>query len=290
MEVEAHPFAEMLGDRPGGTLDLANVVPPDRFFVYVAKPKAILPLLDKGTQFVAATGAGLTGNQLDYDLTRRYFQRLGVKRSWLEAVLESGLVRDMAVMLPDLLLIDGTDMTIAARVKQPALLGALLRLAGAGGLAKDGVLTMPTGDGRVAHWALKDDLLCISTHRGELDRVLNLIEADGEGSLGRSTEFRYMLTQMPLQPETRLFAYFSDPFVRRIVGPAVKLGQLRRMQARAELESVTAGALFARLDGIAPVKSVAELVRMNYLPADFPAANYSIDADGVARIDSRTDR
>jgi hypothetical protein len=35
----------------------------------------------------------------------------------------------MAVVLPDLLLIDGTDMTVIARLKQPELLAALLRLA-----------------------------------------------------------------------------------------------------------------------------------------------------------------
>ncbi len=283
VQVEAHPYAEMLGDQPGGRLDLADVVPPDRFFVYVAKPASLLPFLDKGSEFIAATGASLTGNRLDYDLTRRYFERLGVTRAWLEAVLQSGTVRDLAVALPDLFLIDGTDITVVARLEHPELLGALLRLVGAGDLAEGGVLAVDTRDGRAAHWAWKNDLLCISTHRSELDHVLRLIDAQGEGSLGRSAEFRYMLTQMPVQPETRLLAYFSDPFVRRIVGPGVKLGQLRRMQARATMEALTAQSLLARLDGVPAVDSVAELVRMKYLPADFPAEDYSIGADGVVQ-------
>jgi hypothetical protein len=282
VEVQSHPFAEMLGGQPGGQLSLANAVPPDRFFVYVAKPEAILPFLDKGAGFAAAAGAGWTGNRLDYDLTRRYLQRLGISRSWLEAVLKSGVLQDMAVVLPDLLLIDGTDITVVARLKQPELLAALLPLAGIQGLTPDGVSTVKTS-GRETSWALRGDLLCISSHRSELDSVLRLIAADGVGSLGRSDEFRYMLTQVPVKPQTRMLAYFSDSFVRRIVGPEVKLGQLRRVQARAQMELLTSQSLLARLDGVSPVDSVADLIRMKYLPAGFPAEGYSIDAEGLVR-------
>jgi len=283
VEVQSHPFAEMLGGQPGGQLSLANAVPADRFFVYVAKPEAMLPFLDKGAGFAAAAGAGWTGNRLDYDLTRRYLQRLGVSRSWLEAVLKSGVLQDMAVVMPDLLLIDGTDVTVVARLKQPELLAALLPLAGIQGLSSDGVSTIKTGSGRETSWALRGDLLCISSHRSELGAVLRLIATDGVGSLGRSDEFRYMLTQVPVKPETRMLAYFSDPFVRRIVGPEVKLGQLRRVQARAQMELLTSQALLARLDGVPPVESVADLIRMKYLPAGFPTESYSIDAEGMVR-------
>jgi hypothetical protein len=109
--------------------------------------------LDKGAGFAAAAGAGWTGNRLDYDLTRRYLQRLGISRPWLEAVLQSGVLQDMAVVLPDLLLIDGTDITVVARLKQPELLAALLPLAGIQGLTPDGVSTVKTS-GRETSWAL----------------------------------------------------------------------------------------------------------------------------------------
>jgi hypothetical protein len=283
VEVRSHPFRQMLGDQPGGQLTLADAVPPDRFFVYFAKPDSIVPFLDRGAGFLAATGAGWTGNRLDYDLSQRYLQRLGVTRAWLDIVLQSGIVQDMAVVLPDLLLIDGTDMTVIVRLKQPELLATLLRLAGVSGLASDGMVISRAASGRETYWAAQRDLLCISTHRGELDRVLQLIAAEGAGSLGHSDEFRYMLTQVPVNPQTRMLAYFSDPFVRRIVGPEVKLGQLRRVQARAQLEWLTSQWLLARLDGIPSVKSADDLIRMKYLPSDFPARDFSIDADGRVR-------
>jgi hypothetical protein len=286
VEVSSHPFAQMLGDDPGGQLRLADAVPPDRFFVYLAKPESILPLLDRGARFLAAAGAGWTGNRLDYGLANRYLQRLGISRPWLEAVLESGVLHDMAIALPDLLLIDGTDLTVIARLRQPELLVPLLRLTGIRGLTTDDVVIAQPGSGRETYWALRDDLLCISSHRNELDRVLELIAADGAGSLGRSDEFRYMLKQVPVERQTRILAYFSDSFVRRIVGPEVKLGQLRRAQARGRMEWLTAQSLLARLDGAAAIESVEDLVRMEYVPSEFATDDYAIDAEG--RVRSKT--
>ena len=66
---------------------------------------------------------------------------------------------------------------------------------------------------------LRGDLLMASTHRGELDLAIELHGNGGEGSLGTSDEFRYMLTKLDVNDRTRLYAYFSDPFVRRMVGP-----------------------------------------------------------------------
>lgn len=278
--VHSHPFTEMLNGQPGGQLDLANAAPPDRFFLHVAQPTAILPFLDRGAGFLASLGAGLSGNRLDYDLTRRYLERLGMTRAVLETALRSGLIQDLALILPDLFLIDGTDLTVIVRLKQPELAGALWTVLGARDPA-GAVRPMPTRDGRPAWWILEGNLLCLSTHRAELDRVLELIRHQGEGSLGQSDEFRYMLTQVPVHERTRFFAYFSDPFVRRLVGPEVKLGQMRRLEARALLEILTARALLARLDGIPSPHTVEGLIEAGYLPAAFPVNGLRLH-EGVA--------
>ncbi len=281
VQVQSHPYEEMLQGQPGGELDLANVVPDDRFMVYVSNPDSILPFLDHGTEFLASAGAGFTGNRIDYDLTDRYMERLGLNRQWLESILRAGVVKDLAVVLPDLFVIDGTDVTVAARLERPALLNGLLQLLGVRGLSNTSTLTRKTASGGTCYWALRDDLFVISTHADELDRVLDLAQQGGEGSLGQSAEFRYMLTQLPISPETRIFAYFSDPFIRRLVGPQVKLSQLRRMKARAAMELLTSRSLLAQLDGV-NVHSVQQLKRLKYLPSDFPSNEYSIDELGLA--------
>ena len=281
VEVKSHPFETLLQGGEGGSLPLANCFPPDRLFVYVAKPEAILPFLDDGAEFVSMLGGALTDNRLHYGLAERYLQRLGVQRQWLESVLRSGMIRELAISLPDLFLIEGTDITVVAQLQQPQLLPGMLRLLGMGDVGNTAVVRVPRAEGAAAFWAMRGDLLCLSTSEAELNRTLSLIDGQGEGSLGATAEFRYMLTQLPIEAETRCYGYLSDPFIRRLVGPQVKLGQSRRVLARSQMEYVIAQAMKARLDGCAFDNSLDRLVEFGYLPQDILNQGLQISPAGV---------
>ncbi|NNE00951.1 MAG: hypothetical protein HKN47_26850, partial [Pirellulaceae bacterium] len=281
VDVTSHPFDEMLDGQPGGRLEMANFVPADRFFVYIGKPESIPALLDTGAPFIASMGTVLTGNCLQYNLQSRYLARLGMNRDWLDAVLTSGMTSEIALFAPDLFFIDGTDVTVVARLRQPQLLRQLLGLLGASELSSESVLELPTTTGGSAYMALRDDLLFASTHRGELEQSVRLHQNRGENSLGVSSEFRYMLMQLEVSDATRIYAYFSDPFVRRLVGPEVKLGQRRRILAKAKLEAITARSLLARLDGHAHADSMPDLVRSGHLPESWQSEGTSIDTTGM---------
>jgi len=285
VEVPAHPFERMLAGAEGGDLALARAIPHDRFFVYAARPEAVLPLLDDGARFISRLGAGITGHALRYNLKNRYLARLGLDETWLRSFLESGAVSELAFFTPDLFFIDGADLTVVSRLRQPRLLAGLLGMIGVNGLASAGSVVRTLPDGAEVFWALRDDLLFLSTSEAELSKALALAETDGEGSLGRSAEFRYMLAQLPPDDATRLFAYLSDPFIRRLVGPAVKIGQLRRLNARADMERIVAAGLLARLDGIAPT-DLAALIRHGYLPKGFGDGDYHVGAN--LRVRSET--
>ncbi len=283
VDVKSHPFEEMLHGQQGGSLDMARYVPPDRFFVYIGKPETIPSLLDTGAPFIASMGTTLTGNCLQYNLESRYLARLGMTRDWVDAVLTSGLTSEMALFTPDLFLIDGTDLTIVAKLRQPGLLRQLLALLGASKLESETVLELPTVSGDSAYMALRDNLLFASTSRHELEQSLELLEQQGEGSLGASMEFRYMLTKLEVNEETRLYAYLSDPFVRRLVGPRVKIGQRRRILAKAKMETLTASVMLARIDGQTKPDSMADLVRSGHLPQGWQSEDLSIEPTGLVR-------
>ena len=70
---------------------------------------------------------------------------------------------------------------------------------------------------------------------------------------------------------------------RRLVGPRVKIGQRRRVLAKAKMEALTARALMARLDGHAKPDSLADLVRSDHLPQRWQTEGVSIDASGLVR-------
>ena len=147
VKVTSHPFEEMLGGEPGGSLELARVVPSDRLFLYVGKPESITAMLDSGAPYIASLGTTLTGNCLHYNLEGRYLAKLGMTRDWVDAVLKSGLTSEMALFTPDLFFIDGTDLTVVAKLRQPKLLQQLLTLLGAAKLTSTEVLELPTTSG-----------------------------------------------------------------------------------------------------------------------------------------------
>lgn len=281
--VNSHPFEEMLGGGVGGSLEMANYVPPDRLFIYVGKPESIASLLDSGAPFIASMGTALTGNSLHYNLESRYLAKLGMTRDWVDLVLTSGLTSELVMFAPDLFFIEGTDVTIAARLRQPQLLQKLLGLLGAATLNAESVLTIPTGPSDSAYFALRDDLLFVSTNRNELQQSLDLLQQHGEDSLGSTAEFRYMLTQLPVNAETRIYAYLSDPFVRRLVSPEVKIGQRRRMLAKAKMEALTAQNLLARLDGQTEPGTPADMIQRRYLPRGWQNQDLSVEENGLVR-------
>lgn len=281
VEVKSHPYNDMLRGGKGGELPLANVVPCDRVFVHVARPETLLPFLDSGAGFLSLLGTTFTGNSVEYDLKGNYMSRLGATNEWLRLFLRPEVVKEMALVFPDLFFIDGTDVTIVSRLTQPKLIQDLLKLLGVANLTADNVVTRDVGGGRSAFWALRNDLLVTSTSRSELDAVLTLQKNAGKDSLGQSAEFRYMLTQLPARSLTRMYAYFSDPFIRRQVGPAVKIGQLRRTAAHAAMERVAASALLARLDGIRSLDSVEALAGRGYLQTNDLNDSFTIDTNLV---------
>ena len=275
VEVKAHPYKEMLGDARVDGVELANYVPHDRLLVYVPQPAALVSLLDGGGAFATAMMSGTNANQLDFGLQDRYLASLGISRAWLESALREDLVEALAISAPDLFFVDGTDLTVVAKLKDPD--GFTSLPSGSIPKVRNGHTTeVVTARGR-AWWSLQGDLLLISTHRDEMERALRLVRSQGSGSLGKSNEFRYMLTKLAPSKRTQAFVYFSDPFVRRLVGPEVKIAQRRRVLTRQRMETLTSLSLLARLDGHADSASWDSLQQYH----EMPTAGLSWDEQGV---------
>ena len=280
--VKSHPYEEMLKGLDGGRLALAEVVPQDRFFVHIAKPAAMMPFLDDGADFLSHLGGSVSGNSIKYYLKARYLERLGLSERWLEMFLKSGAAKECAMITPDLFFLDNTDITVITRLTKPKLMAPLLKLAGVSGLSANRIVTRKSKTGRPVSWVSSGDLLVVSTRKAELEQVLAIKAKGGKDSLGQTAEFRYMLTQLSPTPNTRVFAYLSDSFIRRLVGPSVKIGQLRRVIAKGRMEQLTGAALLAKMDGITDHTSPAALATGGYLPKAFPQQDYSLDKKLVA--------
>ncbi len=279
IEIKSHPYAEMLGERTVSVPELMDLVPADRFAVYVSQPSTIPGMLDGGGSFFAAFGESFSGRALRYDVVERTLRLLGMHRDWLDTLLASGSVRDAVLIADDLFFVDGTDVAVVVRLHRSPVLDTLLKAIGLSAAADDGMIAVPTVEGRKAFWAIRDGWLVAGTSRQSVERVL-LTHAHPNESLGRSAEFRYMLYKVPLQEQTRALVYFSDPFIRRLVGPETKIGQLRRAVARARMEHVMAAGLLARLDGWPEPITLGQLQERGQLASDLDVSTLTLLPDG----------
>ncbi|WP_306599928.1 hypothetical protein [Geothrix sp. 21YS21S-2] len=273
--VAAHPWAEMLGGRQPAVPPLALCVPPDRAFLYLPDPAAALDgLAGGGAAFLARVSAFGRQGTLDRDLIARALEDLGVDRSLLGAVTAA------AVFLPDLNLLGGTDLTVVAELTPAA--------AARFGSGAPRAVATPRGE---AWRAREGGRVFLSTSRPELERALALHRAGGQGSLGASDEFKVMLTKLAPTGATRAYAYLSDPFIRRLVGPAQRIGQLRQAAARRDLEAVAAAVELRRLDAPGSPLDLATLRKLGYLAPGLDLSGLTVK-DGVvaSRAWGRLDR
>lgn len=270
---EAHPWKTMLPSSRMAVPELALCVPMDRGLLLLPQPKAALDeLAGGGSNFLARVNAFSRQGSLDRDLIAKAQEDLGLGSGLGRRLLEAGGIRELAVFFPDLNFLGGMDLTVIAELTPAAtpLVGLVI-----------GAEPQPVATPRGQAWrALLGQRLFLSTSRSELDLAMALQNSGGRGSLGGSDEFQVMLARLAPDAATRAYAYFSDPFIRRLVGPAQRILQMRQAKARHDLETVAAGVELRRLDQPGAPLDPASLRTLGYLPADLDLAGISVDGDG----------
>jgi len=281
VKVRSHPFDDMLEDSeaPITRVKLAEFVPDDRFFAWFRDVGSLRDALDGAIGQFMRFESSLAVKSVEYKLGERYAERLGISGTILDQVEALNAVAEFAVISKDLFFIDGADVSIVARLTSPRLTRSVLDVLGLDVPADGIVKTHTTDSGDSLYWTLRGDVLLLGTSQQEIDRMLALNPKRDKGSLGNSSEFLYMQQQLTIADTTQAYLYFSDPFIRHLVSPAVKVAQLRRVQARAEMEILVAGAMLYLLDGHRNVPSKQQLINRGYLPRYFEARDYTLSED-----------
>ena len=278
VEVKSHPFEEMLQADPGESVlpAIAQLAPDDHGLLYFSSLSALRSYLDAGVSFLFRLNSAFDGNSLDFDLRSRYLRAIGVDEQWLLELMANGSVEDVGIVFPDFYFADGTDIGVILSVSDWHGIQPLLEQAGTVSVVEKPVAIDTGIPGQQAHWGTRDHYLLISTSRALLDRLLDPIATKGKGRLAQSAEFQYMLGRLPINDQTQAYLYLSDTFIRHLVGPQSKIGQLRRMQARAQMEFLTAAALLYRLDGHPQTPTVAQLQELGYIAKSIPERKYRL--------------
>lgn len=291
------PLDSLLAGRSPVVEPLAGAVPADVAYAHFPRVSSMRRVLDATDRW---GGHLLSSYSLD---GREERVRQTIENQLLLATTPEldpfyDLVTDgIAVVASDPFVAEGTDVTVVFRVRNQLLFGAKMDLGRrTAAAAASGRLTisqeqhrdwsidgMASPDRAVSSFSsAKGDLAIVSTSAAALKRVADV--ADGlSPSMGAADDFRAMRASMPYSATAEDgFLFLSDAFVRRVVGPRLKIGEARRVRCAVSLQTAAfATLMFWTEQGRAPV-SVEELTGSRYLERDAlrcaDGGTYSLDA------------
>jgi hypothetical protein len=311
--IKSHPWENMLGDKKPDVGPLARMVPEDFYLVEFRSVTRMLDVLDSGDLWSVHLFNQTAREARTQQVGERLRKQLAIETNRLLRPLYDTVVDEVAVTGSDLFLAEGSDVTVIFRARQPEVLkarmdGFLVNAQKAHPEARRtegeylGVpyvqLSTPGRDVHVFSAYPEAGLHVRSNSKAGLRRVLEAIrgkDLDGKPvrRLGETTELAYVRTLMPRgAKEEDGFVYLSDPFIRRLVGPTLKLTERRRMVCYNHLRMIGHAALMYRTEfGKAP-GSLEELAEAQCLPGRFnegdftciDGGKYTLSADGAAGV------
>jgi len=300
--IKSHPWGKMLaaqrlaGKEPQVS-PLALCVPEDQYFVLF---KSLTKLLE-GVEVGDLWGAHLFNQAAKSAKTQRSSERLkrqlAMQTDPLTRPFYDLVVEEVAITGSDLYFREGSDVTMLFQVKQPEVFR--LRMDGFLAAAEqsrpdavrstgkiDGVdyVQVATPDRAIHVFSAypKPTLHVRSNSRAALKRVLQAIAGNPDvPRLGESTEMKYIRTLM-VRGDSREdgFVYLSDPFIRRLVGPQLKLTERRRMLCYNHLRMIGhAAMLYQTQFGKAP-ESLEQLADAKCAPCVFGSGKFRCPCGG----------
>jgi len=236
---------------------------------------------------------------LDYGVRRRIERQLALRETALARLMGDAVISDVAIVGTDTFLREGAAIGILFEARSDSALRLQISQQRKEALAADkrasektvriddrDVSLLSTPDNVVrSFWVIDGEYHFVTTSRTLVKRFLQA--GQGDGSLGRSEEFRWARSIMPLGDDHTVFAYLSDPFFRELVSPKYRIEMTRRTRAACEGDLVRLAQLAAEAEGD-QATAVAQLVARDLLPESFGKRpdGSRVVVDGDRMVDS----
>ncbi|HVG18403.1 MAG TPA: hypothetical protein VNI02_05070, partial [Blastocatellia bacterium] len=314
--VKSHPWAQMLAGKKPEISPLARCVPEDFYFAEFHSLAKLLDVIDLGDLWGTHLFDQAYQEARSHEVGERVKRQLALESDPLARPFYDQVVEEVAVAGSDLFLREGSDVTMLFRFKQPELfrerMEAFLanaekrrpdaRRAAGRHLDIDYVeLATPDRDINVFAAYPAPGLYIRSNSKVAFHRVLEAVQgkaADNKAvpRLGDSAEFAYIRTLMPRgAKEEDGFVYLSDPFIRKLVGPQIKITESRRVLCYNNLRMLGHASLLYRTESGKAPDSLAALTESECAPKAFgegelacpDGGKYSLSPDGTAGVCSR---
>ncbi len=255
VEIQSHPWQDMIDSRSPDIPGIANLVPKDMLFVHMANPEKFLELEtlleEQRTLFGDVYRLGQS-----QDLKPKIMKRLGLPDA--DALILG--VEEMAFVSMDLAFAPRTDYALIAKPKNA--------------LAEKGFEFLVSDN---AIYKSVQDHLVVATTQDMLNEIENLVQSEAMVS-----EPDYQYTLLEMEPNRDGLVYLSEAFIRKLTGPEYRLNSRRRNTVIDALETLQY-AVFAyrRITGQWP-STLVQMMDEGYLAQDtlFEPNAYAIEEDG----------
>lgn len=311
--IKSHPWVKMLAGRTPEISPLARSVPEDFYFVEFRTLTKLLDAYEVGDLWGAHLFNQAFREAQTLSVGERLKKQLAIEADPRLRPFYDLAVEDVAVTGSDLFAREGSDVTLLFRVKQPLFFNG--RMAG----FIDDVARARPDARRVTGQYLGVEYVHLATPERDVSvvaadpepglhvrsnsmvafrRVVAAIKGKDEVNrdvrrLGDATEFAYIRTLMPRGDEREDgFVYLSDSFIRRLVGPELKLTERRRLLCYNHLRMIGHAALLFRTEQGRWPNSLEDLTRTESAPGAFGAGElscpdggqYSLSADETTGV------
>ncbi|MBI4604015.1 MAG: hypothetical protein HY721_18825 [Planctomycetes bacterium] len=279
VKVKAHPWEEMLKGRKPEPHAIERFLPLDQYAFEAASLGAFLEIADWldawGGQILAWSHLSAE----DSGARERLERQLCLPASALARALGPSVVGRVAMTGGDPFLREGTDLTLVFELKaEPVFLANLEknRLEAQGKVPSAKRVEAEHGGRKIAGLVAPDRAVSsysvvaggfalVSSSLAGLGRSLDALDGKVE-SQATGLDRRFVRTLVPRGEGEAAFLYLSDPFIRRLVGPELKLEERRRLECSAGLRSVAHAAAWRQARGEARAARLEELVAAGDVP------------------------
>ncbi len=298
VEVRSHPFDQMRAGRAPRHSRLAELVPEDFYyarFETVGKALDLLAFADEwgGSLLRLASPTGR-----DLGVIPRILEQWALDRPTLESIAKSPAASEIALAGSDPYFADGADVSLLFRVSDRAAFEAIVgpawqRAAGDAraaqssyeGVSIEQLTAAPRRVNACRFWL---DDVCVYSNSLAAAQALISAAKGKRPSMAGAADFQYMRAAVyPLDDaQEDGFVFLSDAFIRRLVGPELRIKQQRRLEAAGSLRMIANAALLYGYENGPGEVSLARLIEREYLSGadlfDPQAGEFSWDSATVA--------
>ncbi len=252
--VASHPWTEMLNGRTVKVSRLSKMVPSDFFLIESRSPKKLLDAIAAASSWQDYVLRETQAQTHSFKLVERIQRQLMLDHEQLELLHDEGS-EEVCLTGSDLYFNEGSDITFLTHADADVanrLLDSILKPANQDVLSdsfyfgKTKCVSKLNHDRSISVFAANPlpELHVRSNCRKAFERILTAIDSASQSRLGETDEFAYVRSLMPMnQHHEDVFVYFSDPFIRNLVGPRLRLTQRRRKICRGYLQMIDSAVL-----------------------------------------------